>query len=146
MDEHARKIFEEAYDNIDRIDNMKMREPAMDDVVVKEWTPPKRRERGLDTVSPEQRFFIDASWNEWLDIRVAAALNNFSEIYSREVVDLMFTRMDKVKADAEVEIQKLREEVGQMRAELTLLRELAKGHVRELGRRTEVASVPHLSS
>jgi hypothetical protein len=130
---------------VDICNSMKIREPVVDNVVIEEWTPPKRRERGLDTMPEQQRAAIDAEWNRWLDVRVADALDRFSEEYSKHVIDIVFTRIHKAEDAAKAEIKQLRDEVGQLRAELTLLREIAKGNVREFGRRMD-GPVPHLSS
>jgi hypothetical protein len=102
----------------------------MDDHIVPEPRPApmKRRERGLDTLPQQQEPNWDG-WNNWLDTRVAAALDKFSEAYSDELIKVVFSRMDKHREAAVTEITQLKAELSEMRGELRLARELLLGKV-----------------
>ena len=57
---------------------------------------------------------------------MAAALDEFNTKYSEAVVQLMFGRMNKHKKEAEAKINELKNEVAELRGELTVLRDLLK--------------------
>jgi hypothetical protein len=123
MDERARKILAEAWDNVERIDkmlaNMAEREPY-DAYAPKEWEPPVHRTRGLDT-TPEQpaatNVAPDAAWNEWFDTRFNRNFEAHMAEYSETIVKLTFGRMDRHRKE-------LQAEVAALRTELNLLREV----------------------
>jgi predicted ArsR family transcriptional regulator len=72
------------------------------------------------------------AWVDFMDTRVAEALNQFSKAYSDEIVELMFTRMAKIKSEADAEILALKQEIKELRVQMLKLREIAKGNVSEL--------------
>jgi hypothetical protein len=91
----------------------------------------RQREEQQQEVQDPQEYY-DA-WNNWVDTRIAAALDKFNTEYSEAVVDLMFGRMDKHKKAAETEINQLKTEVAELRGEMNLLKELLKGNVKNIG-------------
>jgi hypothetical protein len=90
----------------------------------------QEEQRQQEVQDPQENY--DA-WNEWADMRIAAALDKFSTEYSDAVVELMFGRMNKHKEATETEINQLKTEVAELRGEMNLLRELLKGNVKNIG-------------
>jgi hypothetical protein len=130
MDEEARKIFEESYRLIDRINNMEMR-PAVPNgtpvVETKKFTPVTRRTRGLDTM-PQQEPDWDA-WNNWCDKRIADFLN---QVFTTTLVPMVCGRINKAKQAAADELNQLKTEIAELRGEVNLLCELLKGNVKDI--------------
>jgi hypothetical protein len=131
MDERVRKIFERAYETIDRVNDMEMVESGDDDEHEREiseyiesclepdWEPPTPRLRKkTDTVAVRQTLGTD--WDDWLGAR----LNKFAEEYSEMMVRVTFTRMDRFKKASDAQIAQLEATVRDLRAEVFALREM----------------------
>ena len=109
-----------------------------DNLVRKEFIPVVRRKRTLDQVQyrrqgqvqQEEEQYLNArnsaDWNNWLDTRMAAALDRFNTEYSEAAVQLFFGRMTKHKKEAEEKINELKNEVAVLRGEVNVLRDMLK--------------------
>jgi hypothetical protein len=89
-------------------------------------TPGPSKRKKLDTVPldtvPVQQ--AGENWNEWLDIRVADALDRFAEAYSEALINIVFTRISEAKRAAEARAKELEATIRELRAEITVLKEI----------------------
>ena len=138
MDEKARKVFERAYQTIDRVNAMEIPdEPTLDpeldakieSMLEPDWTPPvprKRNRRDTPTTPPVAIEQQTAEWANWIDSRMAAALDRFSDAYSVAVIQTVFSRIDKAKKLADDRADELEATIHELQAEVTVLREMIK--------------------
>ena len=159
MDEaEKRRIIEEGWATLDHLDELlgKQDQPADTE---RDWPrapdPLRRSNAGMDRWRAEARDWevkcerareahaqqerramherkaqSDAEWNAWADTKIAAAIKQFAQEYSEEVVEVVFSRMDKHKSAADAKLTKT---LGQVVAELRQqLRDEIDAKVREL--------------
>jgi hypothetical protein len=133
MDEQARQIFAEAYATIERVEKMTTEIiPNRDVPVEKSWGSPEYHRRQVLDMEQDEQQEDPQTLNNWADTKIAAALDRFSEEYSENVINIVFTRMEKHKKAAQTEINQLKTQVAELRGEVNLLRELLKGNVKDI--------------
>jgi hypothetical protein len=118
-DNHTRQILAEA-DTEPRCTNPEVQR-IIDAIPTRGYQyRPKPRvkvERSATELAAEQAE-RDRDWNGWLDTRLNAALVGFSKVYSEQVINIVFTRMDKQRAERDKQNAELRAEAQELRQEL----------------------------
>jgi hypothetical protein len=131
QDDEAKAACEQSQRKIDAL--MQKRSASSEQLVYKTHWPTEQelvRPQQHQTTQMGQRTADE--WNRWLSNYVERAIKQYDEVSSEALINAVGDAIGDERKYVHGLIDKLREEVGQLRADLTLDRALKRGEVSQL--------------